>query len=410
MIDSFKLSNIGFGAYRINSKNPGHKNALKLAIDSGCNLVETASTYQEGESENLIGEVVGENDKVFIITKAGYMPVNETKTLRLKSNKNIKISDKYFHSIAPEFLKSRLDLSSKRLKRSVIDCFLIHNPEYHLESAKKIDFYSMLAESLEFLENCVKIGRIRCYGISSNYISSLDEEGYINFEKVLQIANSVNVNHHFKMLEFPYNLFEKKASDCKNNENSLIQLAKSSNVKTLSNRPFNSNYNSQAIQLTEKQVDSITTEQIQLNFEELVELISIELNIQDYSGGPEQFNIIQTLKNNLFRIADIKTVNNLFDNHLLSFLNTLFDDKIPNHVKEVFSRLKICLLNQAQVNLNQILNNMRTTSFFESTTLNTCKDLTFQELLIESYLKSEIDHILVGMRDIKYVNQLKKYF
>lgn len=48
-------SRIGFGGFRLNNLN---KDALSYAIRKGINVIDTASHFEHGESEKVIGNVV----------------------------------------------------------------------------------------------------------------------------------------------------------------------------------------------------------------------------------------------------------------------------------------------------------------------------------------------------------------
>ncbi|NQX84948.1 MAG: aldo/keto reductase [Flavobacteriaceae bacterium] len=58
--------------------NETHYSALLLAIKSGYNLIDTATNYQGRKSEDLIGRLIFNypyfSDKLFIISKVGYIP------------------------------------------------------------------------------------------------------------------------------------------------------------------------------------------------------------------------------------------------------------------------------------------------------------------------------------------------
>ena len=79
MIDKSPLgasSHLGFGAYRIVTGNPTHRAALVRALDLGCTLIDTASNYGDGRSEELIGEVLSQHpaaDRCTVVTKVGYV-------------------------------------------------------------------------------------------------------------------------------------------------------------------------------------------------------------------------------------------------------------------------------------------------------------------------------------------------
>lgn len=52
----WSVSPVGFGGYRIHDRVDEHREALKLALTSGCNLIDTSTNYGDGGSEKLIGK------------------------------------------------------------------------------------------------------------------------------------------------------------------------------------------------------------------------------------------------------------------------------------------------------------------------------------------------------------------
>src|SRR4051812_25681639 len=76
-----QVSKVGFGCYRVNEFDPDHREALKQALLSGCNLIDTSSNYTDGSAERLVGEVTAElfasgalkREEIVFVTKAGYV-------------------------------------------------------------------------------------------------------------------------------------------------------------------------------------------------------------------------------------------------------------------------------------------------------------------------------------------------
>ena len=75
---------IGFGGYRIDSKGETHRAALRQALRRGVNLIDTSSNYTDGESESLIGEMLGDDSAdppedaprrsgIILVSKVGYV-------------------------------------------------------------------------------------------------------------------------------------------------------------------------------------------------------------------------------------------------------------------------------------------------------------------------------------------------
>ena len=55
------ISQVGFGSYRVTLGNKTHEQALRQALQSGINLIDTSSNYGDGNAERLIGRVLGED-------------------------------------------------------------------------------------------------------------------------------------------------------------------------------------------------------------------------------------------------------------------------------------------------------------------------------------------------------------
>ncbi len=75
------VSQIGFGGYRIDVRSPLNLEALKKALISGINLIDTSSNYTDGNSELLVGDVLKDliesnkisRESIVVVTKGGYI-------------------------------------------------------------------------------------------------------------------------------------------------------------------------------------------------------------------------------------------------------------------------------------------------------------------------------------------------
>lgn len=271
------VSEVGFGTYRIDVRSSLNREALKKALLSGINLIDTSSTYTDGNSELLVGEVLKElvtanelsRESIVIVTKGGYLQGQNftLSQLRKKDNKPFKDLVEYQkgleHCIHPEFLEDQIQRSLDRLKLETINVYLLHNPEYYLKWAKnnnidieiaRKEYYSRIKKAFEHLEKEVQKGRIKHYGISSNtFPSSTDDFDFTSLETVIEIAKEISANNHFSVIEFPMNLAESNAYTNVNQSNNmtLLQLAKSNNIGVLINRPLNAIFDNKLITLAE---------------------------------------------------------------------------------------------------------------------------------------------------------------
>jgi hypothetical protein len=255
-----KISPVGFGGYRISDDEPSHHEALRLAIQSGCNLIDTSTNYSDGGSEKLVGDVLAElfhagrlsRDEIVIVTKAGYVQGQNLKLARERIAQGnpfpemVEYDETVWHCISPTFLKDQIGRSLERLQLSCVDVFLLHNPEYFLKAeGDHREYYRRIRQAFEYLETEVKAGRIARYGISSNTFPSPREAAdYTSLEAIWDIAEEIaqaqGSPHHFQVIQFPFNLFEPAAALEENNSGkTLLQYASLKGLGTLANRPLN---------------------------------------------------------------------------------------------------------------------------------------------------------------------------
>ncbi|HEX7250668.1 MAG TPA: aldo/keto reductase [Burkholderiales bacterium] len=107
--------------------------ALRLGIELGMTLIDTAEMYGDGRSESLVGEAIaGQRDQVFLVSKV--LPSNA-------SRKGVARS---------------CEASLKRLKTDRLDLYLLHWSGSH-----------PLAETVRGFEDLVAAGKIRAWGVSN---------------------------------------------------------------------------------------------------------------------------------------------------------------------------------------------------------------------------------------------------
>src|SRR6185312_6326727 len=126
----WSVSPVGFGGYRIHAGIELHHASLKLALESGCNLIDTSTNYGDGGSETLVGETLAElfaagslrREQVVVVTKVGYVQGENLKLARQRQQRKIpfpeivEYTDDCWHCISPEFLKDQITRSLSRLK------------------------------------------------------------------------------------------------------------------------------------------------------------------------------------------------------------------------------------------------------------------------------------------------------
>jgi aryl-alcohol dehydrogenase-like predicted oxidoreductase len=258
-------SQAGFGGYRISSGVSHHEKALRAAICSGINLIDTSTNYADGGSEILVGQVLEDlttrkevkRQQVIVISKVGYLQGENFALSQQRKSQGrpfqdlVEYGQGLEHCIHPEFIEDQLTRSLTRLKLETLDGYLLHNPEYYLgwasksglslESARS-EYYRRIRAAFEHLEKEVEKGRICCYGISSNtFPATTDDPEFTCLETVWQIAEAVAADHHFGLVQMPFNLLEPGAVLEVNQPGgkSMLSFAAKKGLGVLINRPLN---------------------------------------------------------------------------------------------------------------------------------------------------------------------------
>ena len=114
---------------------------LRLGLDSGARLIDTAEMYGDGRSEELIAEAIaGRRDEVFLVSKV------------------------YPHNASAQAALAACERSLRRLKTDRIDLYLLH----WRGSVP-------LAETLQAFMRLKEAGKIRHYGVSNLDLGDMRE-------------------------------------------------------------------------------------------------------------------------------------------------------------------------------------------------------------------------------------------
>lgn len=180
------ISEVSFGAWAIGgtwgaTNDDESMAALHKAIDCGVNFIDTADVYGDGRSERLIRQLKSErSEEIIVATKAGR---------RL----NPHVADVY----NAQNLEAFIDRSRENLGTDTLDLVQLHCPP--------TDVYYR-PEVFEALENLVKIGKIRYWGVSVERV----EEGL----KAIQYPGCQSVQIIYNIFRLrPAELFLKQAQE-----------------------------------------------------------------------------------------------------------------------------------------------------------------------------------------------------
>ena len=134
----------GMGAWNIGDRHAdrGEEIAtLRLGLDLGAKLIDTAEMYGDGRSEELVGEAIaGRRDEVFLVTKV------------------------HPHNASRKGVPAACERSLKRLKTDRIDLYLLH-------WRGSLPF----VETIEAFAALRKAGKIRHFGVSNLDLAEMQE-------------------------------------------------------------------------------------------------------------------------------------------------------------------------------------------------------------------------------------------
>lgn len=157
---------------------------LRRAIELGINFFDTANTYSDGSSEEILGRAIRDfanRDEVVIATKV-YFPMSKGRNARGLSRKAI---------------MANIDASLRRLGMDYVDLYQIH----------RWDYDTPIEVTLEALHDVVKAGKARYIGASSMYawqfckaLQLADQHGWTRFATMQDHYNLLHREEEREML------------------------------------------------------------------------------------------------------------------------------------------------------------------------------------------------------------------
>ena len=161
---------LGQGTWRMGENKNAHPDevaALRLGIDLGMTLIDTAEMYGDGGAEKVVADAIdAQRDRVFVVTKV------------------------YPHNASRTELPKACERSLKRLRIEVIDLYLLH-----WRSS------TPLAETVETFEQLRSAGKIRRWGVSNFDLKDMKELFAIENGSACA-ANQILYNLQHRQIEF----------------------------------------------------------------------------------------------------------------------------------------------------------------------------------------------------------------
>jgi diketogulonate reductase-like aldo/keto reductase len=168
LADGARVPALGQGTWRMGEKKSAYADevaALRLGIDLGMTLIDTAEMYGEGGAEKVVADAIdGQRDRVFVVTKV------------------------YPHNASRTKLPKACERSLKRLRIEVIDLYLLH---WRTNTP--------LVETVEAFEKLRSTGKIRRWGVSNFDVDDMSE--LFAIENGSACANQVLYNLEHREIE-----------------------------------------------------------------------------------------------------------------------------------------------------------------------------------------------------------------
>ena len=217
---NIKVSKICLGTMTFgeqNTEKEGHQQ-LDFAIDNGVNFVDTAELYSvpgrketQGSTEKIIGSWIakGNRDKIVLATKiAGPSPglsyIREN--LGFSKNAILEAVDKSLNRLQTDYI----DLYQLHWPERNTNCFGVKNYKHSLSEQWKDNF----GEVVETLNNLIKQGKIRHYGLSNETPYGILR--YLEEAKAKNLAQPITIQNPYSLLNRTFEIGNAEISIKKN--------------------------------------------------------------------------------------------------------------------------------------------------------------------------------------------------
>ena len=223
-------STIGLGTYlgpEDGATDVLYQDAITRALELGVNVLDTAVNYRHQRSERAIRTALStafgrggmRRDEVIVATKGGFIPFDGAvprdprayfastyvETGIIKPGEVAKGA----HCMSPRYLRDQIDRSRANLGLETLDVYYVHNPETQLGEIDRAEFMIRVRAAFGALEEAAASGSIARYGTATwtGYRVDPSDPGYLSLPELVAAARDVGgADHHFKVIQLPYNL------------------------------------------------------------------------------------------------------------------------------------------------------------------------------------------------------------
>ena len=225
------VSSVGLGTYLgepTDEVDDAYHESVQTALDSGCNVVDTAINYRHQRSERVVGRALAdadaERDEVFLATKGGLVGFDGERP----ENPGEYVTEEYVdagvatreefahgsHCVAPDYIEAQLDRSLSNLGVDSLDLYYVHNPETQLDVRSADALYDQLEATFERLERRAAAGDLSHYGVATwdAFRVPRDHDHYLDLGELISRARAAaksagNTATHLRAIQLPFNVY-----------------------------------------------------------------------------------------------------------------------------------------------------------------------------------------------------------
>jgi len=229
-----QLSSLGVGGFPGAADDAADEAVARIverALLSGLNVLDSAVHYRYGRAlvalragleRAFAGGVARE--QVFVAIKGGFLLFPEGQPADLERWFDANIAARGLgtradlagaHLLSAPYLAWQLEFARAALGLETLDAFLIDQPEVHIRAIGKERANRKLARAFALLEQAVKEGRLRQYGVAT-FDAMRVETDHLLFQSIASLqglaegaAQTVHkdprARHHLRLLQLPFN-------------------------------------------------------------------------------------------------------------------------------------------------------------------------------------------------------------
>lgn len=221
------LSSVGLGTYAPTTEASTMQQvsaAIQFLAMRGCNLIDTAPNYGDGDAERGIGDGLAQmfadkrlrRDEVFVATKAGLVPEFLIEALESGHIAGLNPTRLGPDGVCfdPVYLRWQVNASRERLGLETLDCLFLHNFDALCLTDGQAACHRAFAQCVEVLEDLVQRGWLAAYGVSAwhGFRRAVDARDFLCLNELCTIVHSVaGPDGHFRFIQVPIGLWAPEA-------------------------------------------------------------------------------------------------------------------------------------------------------------------------------------------------------